>query len=181
MIREIKIICKACEICEKGKVRRQNLSAEFEQADKDETPLPRQAYGIDFYGHAKGEILVAIDLCTREVVLWFLTDRKTEGVTRALLSGLIFQKGVPLIFLNDEAKEFEDGTVHAMNQYLGIKQITIGGYNSRSNAIVERFMQHLTGCQTKCANTQYNRRDYLPAIAFAHDTAFNSQPLRGWT
>jgi hypothetical protein len=89
MVREIKIICKACEICEKGKVRRQNLSAEFEQADKDDIPLPRQAYGIDFYGHTKSEILVAIDLCAREVSLWFLTDRKTEDVTRALLSGLM--------------------------------------------------------------------------------------------
>ncbi len=58
MVREIKIICKAYETCEKGKVRRQNLSTEFEQADKDDIPLPRQAYGIDFYGHAKGEILV---------------------------------------------------------------------------------------------------------------------------
>ena len=79
MARDIKIICKACETCEKSKVRRQNLSAEFEQADKDDIPLPRQAYGVDFYGHAKGEILVAIDLCTRGVNLWFLTDRKTEG------------------------------------------------------------------------------------------------------
>ncbi len=58
MVRKIKIICKACQTCEKGKVRRQNLSAEFEQTDKDDIPLPRQAYGIDFYGQAKGEILV---------------------------------------------------------------------------------------------------------------------------
>jgi hypothetical protein len=36
-------------------------------------------------------------------------------------------------------------------------------------------MQHLTGCLTKCDDTQYkNIRDYLPAIAFAHNTAFNS-------
>jgi hypothetical protein len=98
-----------------------------------------------------------------------------EGVTRALLSGLIFQKGVPLLFVNDEAKEFVDGTVHAMNQYLGIEQITTGGHNPRSNAIVERFMQHLTGCLTKCDDNQYkNIRDYLPAIAFAHNSAFNS-------
>ncbi len=47
--RDIKTICKACHTCEKSKVRRQNLSAEFEQADKDDIPLPRQAYGIDFY------------------------------------------------------------------------------------------------------------------------------------
>ena len=36
-------------------------------------------------------------------------------------------------------------------------------------------MQHLTACLTKCDDSQYsNMRDYLPAIAFAHNTAFNS-------
>jgi hypothetical protein len=118
MARDVKVICKACQTCEKSKMRRQSLSAEFEQADKDDIPLPRQAYGIGFYGHTKGEILVAIDLCTREVMLWFLPDRKMEGVTRALLSGLFFRKGVPLLFFNDEAKEFVDGTVHAMSEQI---------------------------------------------------------------
>ncbi len=80
-----------------------------QQADKEDLSLPRQAYGIDFYGHTHGEILVAIDLCTREVSLWFLPDRKMEGVAKALLSGIIFQRGVPLIFVNDEAQEFVGG------------------------------------------------------------------------
>ena len=104
MIKQIKEICKACQSCQAAKVRRQQLSAAFEQADKEDLPLPRQAYGIDFYGHTHGEILVALDLCTREVSLWFLHDRKMEGVAKALLSGIIFQKGVPLIFVNDEAQ-----------------------------------------------------------------------------
>jgi transposase InsO family protein len=175
MAEEIKSICKACAKCQNGKIRKQHLSAEFEQAQKEDIPLPRQAYGIDFYGHAHGEILVAIDLCTREVSLWFLQDRKQDKVAKSLLSGLIFQKGVPLVFRNDEAPEFVQGVVHSMNQYLGIKQITTGGYNPRSNAVVERFMQHLTACLTKCDDSQYkNIKDYLPAIAFAHNTAFNS-------
>ena len=88
--------------------------------------MPRQAYGIDFYGHMKGEILVAIDLCTREVLLWFLPSRKQDGVAKALLTGLIFQKGVPLTFRNDEASEFVHGVVAAMNRYLGIDNITTG-------------------------------------------------------
>jgi transposase InsO family protein len=175
MANEIKIICKACKSCQASKVRRQHLSAAFELAAKEDLPLPRQAYGIDFYGHTHGEILVALDLCTREVSLWFLPDRKMEGVAKALLSGLIFQKGVPLIFVNDEAKEFVDGAVDSMNRYLGIKQITTGGHNPRSNANVERFMQHLTSCLTKCDDTQYrNLKIYIQAIAFAHNTAFNS-------
>ncbi len=100
-----------------------------------------------------------------------------EGVAKALLSGLIFQKGVPLIFVNDEAQEFVDGVVQCMNRYLGIKQITstTGGHNPRSNANVERFMQHLTSCLIKCDDTQYrNLKVYIQAIAFAYNTAFNS-------
>ena len=88
---------------------------------EDRTPLPRQQHGIDFYGHAKGEILVVIDLCTREVLLWFLQDRKQDTVARALHMGLIFQKGVPMTFRSDEAGEFVGGVVGAMNTYLGIE------------------------------------------------------------
>ena len=71
--------------------------------------------------------------------------------------------------------EFVKGVVAAMNRYLGINQVTTASHNSRSNAVVERFMQHLNGCLTKCDDTQYNNmQDYLPAIAFSHNTAFNS-------
>ncbi len=90
-------------------MHRQNLSATFKQADEKDLPLPRQAYGIDFYGHEKGENFVAVDLCTREATLWFLPNRKQENVARALMTGLIFQKGVALIFRNDEASEFVKG------------------------------------------------------------------------
>jgi transposase InsO family protein len=174
MASQIAEMCKSCAVCQKNQVRRQNLSADFRQADIKDLPMPRQAYGIDFYGHEQGEILVAIDLCTRETTLWFLTNRKQDNVARALLTGLIFQKGVPLSFRNDEAPEFVRGVVAAMNRYLGIQQITTGFHNPRSNAVVERFIQHLNACLSKCDDSQYkNMRDYLPAIAFAHNTAFN--------
>jgi hypothetical protein len=175
MTEKIKNVCAACTICQKAEVRRQNLAAAFQQAELDDIPLPRQAYGIDFYGRAKGETLVAIDLCTREAMLWLLPNRRQENIARALLTGLIFQKGVPLIFRNGEAAELFVGTVAAMNSYLGIQQVTTGGHNPRSNAVVERFMQHLTACLTNCHDSQNgNMRDYLPTIAFAHNTAFNS-------
>ena len=124
MINEIKTICKACKSFQTAKVRRQHLSAAFEQAGKENL----LEYDIDFYGHTHDDVLVTLDLFTREVSLWFLPDRKMEGVAKALLSGIIFQKGVPLLFVNDEAKEFVDGLVHSvMNRYVGIMQITTGG------------------------------------------------------
>ncbi len=87
--------------------------------------MPCQRYGIDFYGHEQIEILIAVDLCTREATLWFLANRKQDSVARALLTGLILQKGVPLSFRNDEAPKFVKGVVAAMNRYLGIEQITM--------------------------------------------------------
>jgi hypothetical protein len=69
MVKEIKLLCTACGVCKRSQLQRQNLSSEFRQAEEKDMPLPRQAYGIDFYGHEKGEILVAIDLCTREATL----------------------------------------------------------------------------------------------------------------
>jgi hypothetical protein len=86
MTEEIKEICKACKICQEAEVHRKNLSATFKQADEKDLPFPRQAYGIDFYGHEKGEILVAVDLCTREATLWFLPNRKQENVARQSLN-----------------------------------------------------------------------------------------------
>jgi hypothetical protein len=54
MAEEIKLVCRACSVCQQALVQRQNLSATFRQADEKDLPLPRQAYGIDFYGHKKG-------------------------------------------------------------------------------------------------------------------------------
>jgi hypothetical protein len=168
-------ICKTCKECLANQVQRKRLTAEFAQVTEDNMPMPRMAYGIDFYGHNDGEILVALDLCTREVLLWFLPSRKQDLVAKSLLSGLIFQKGVPLLFRNDEASEFVHGVVNAMNGYLGIDTITTGGHNPRSNSTVERFMQSLNGALRKCNKSEYKDiKHYLQAIAFAHNTTFHS-------
>jgi hypothetical protein len=54
MTEEIKQFCTACEVCQNAQIQRQNLSSVFRQAAEKDMPLPRQAYGIDFYGHEKG-------------------------------------------------------------------------------------------------------------------------------
>jgi hypothetical protein len=53
MAEEIKQFCTACEVCQSAQIQRQNLSSIFRQAAEKDMPLPRQAYGIDFYGHEK--------------------------------------------------------------------------------------------------------------------------------
>jgi hypothetical protein len=63
--RSYKRIVMSCHDCQVSRMRLQRLSLEFAEADANQLPLPRQKYGIDFHGHAKGEILAAIDLVTR--------------------------------------------------------------------------------------------------------------------
>ncbi len=51
----IKQIVMSCHDCQVSRMRLQRLSLEFAEADANQLPLPRQKYGIDFHGHAKGE------------------------------------------------------------------------------------------------------------------------------
>ena len=160
----------SCHDCQVSRMRLQRLSLEFAEADANQLPLPRQKYGIDFHGHAKCEILVAIDLVTREVCLWLLPNRKQENVSRALLSALVFVKGVPLEFRSDNAPELMSGLVTAMSHCLGVEQITTGGYNPRGNAIVEAIHAY----PRAHASNRFKRKDYLQCIAFAHNCTYSS-------
>ena len=80
-----------------------------------------------------------------------------------------------MTFRSDAAKEFTQGVVGSLNRYLGIDHISTGGYNARANAIVERFMQTLNAMLRKCNQDSFsNIKDYLAAIAFAHNTSYSS-------
>jgi hypothetical protein len=57
---------------------------------------PRQHYGIDFYGLNQGEILVIVDLFTRETILVFLRNRNQDNVAKTIIKNIIFQRGKKL-------------------------------------------------------------------------------------
>ncbi len=65
--------------------------------------FPRQHYGVDFYfyGVNGGEILVAVDLFTRETILIYLRNRNQDNVAKALIKNIIFQRGVPSSIISD--------------------------------------------------------------------------------
>jgi hypothetical protein len=67
---DIESICKSCQVCQTAKVRRrQKLQADFDAQAPQAFAKSRQHYGIDFYGVFGGEILVIVDLFTRETIL----------------------------------------------------------------------------------------------------------------
>jgi hypothetical protein len=76
----IEAVCTACAKCIRATRRRRKLNLDFNPSSQKELLLPRQRYGIDFYGVHNGEILVMVDLFSRETMLEFLPDRKMERV-----------------------------------------------------------------------------------------------------
>ena len=105
MTKDIEDICKACEHCLSGKMRREKLQSLFDMNAPLVKAAPRQHYGIDFYGLMSGEILIMVDLFTREVLLQWLPSREQEKVARTILRRVVFERGVPLSLRSDNAPE----------------------------------------------------------------------------
>ena len=82
-------------------VRRRHLKAKFDPNAPPSTMLPRQDYGIDFYGVQDGEIMVIVDLFTRETILTHLNRRTQDNVAQTLLTHVIFERGVPRTLRTD--------------------------------------------------------------------------------
>ena len=120
--------------------------------------LPRQDYGIDFYGVFKGEIMVIVDLFTRETILTHLNDRTQGNVAQTILKVIIFQRGVPRTLRTDNAPELSSltGAVSSICEYLKIGQIRTGGHNPRGNSICERVNQSIGSMIRKLTDQEYS-------------------------
>ncbi len=128
MTKDVEDTCRACEHCLSGKMRR-DMNAPLVKA------ASRQHYGIDFCGLMSGEILIMVDLFTREVFLQWLPSREQDHVARTILRRIVFERGVPLSLRSDNAPELMKGVVKNICSYLNIQQIVTGGHNPRGNAI----------------------------------------------
>ena len=175
MDEDIEKWCSACENCNRAKMRRKHLHSAFNALSDSHLGLPRQHYGFDFYGMPKGEILVIVDLCTRETIFKFVSNRTQENVASVVLNEIIFSRGVPLSLRSDNAPELMQGLVGKVTKYLGIEQIVTGGHNPRGNAICERVNQTLGAMLRKLSDTEYaNIKEILPSLQFAVNTTHQS-------
>ena len=178
MAKDIEQWCTSCNTCATATVRRKHLKTKFDLISPQATMGPRQHYGIDFYGVDQGEILVAVDLFTRETILLYLRNRNQDGVAKTIIKNIIFQRGVPLSLRSDNAPELSSvtGAVSAICKYLNIHQIRTGGHNPRGNAICERVNQSLGAMIRKLNDYEYGKLEMLslPAFQFALNTTYNS-------
>jgi hypothetical protein len=136
-----------------------HLKTKFDLSAPQSTMLPRQDYGIDFYGVYKGEVLVIVvfDLLTRETILTHLKNRTQDNVAKAIIRNIIFQRGVPRSIRTDNAPELASltGAVSAVCEYLKIDQIRTGGHNPRGNYICERVNQSIGSMIRKLSDQEY--------------------------
>jgi hypothetical protein len=176
MDRDVERFISECETCRRGTIRRRHLKMIFDPHAPSARALPRQHYGLDFYGVHKGEILVIIDLFSKEVILEHLSSRSQLKVAATLLKHVIMSRGVPVSFRTDNAPELMRGAVEIICQFLNIEQITTGGHSPRGNAICERVNQTIGAMIRKLSDHEYKNLSalYLPSFQFAINTTFNS-------
>ena len=176
MDRDVERFISECETCRRGTVRRRHLKMIFDADATLAKALPRQNYGLDFYGILKGELLVIVDLFTREVIIEHVPSRSQLHVASVLLKHVILSRGVPLSFRTDNAPELMRGAVEIICQFLNIEQITTGGHSPRGNAICERVNQTIGAMIRKLSDHEYKNLStlYIPSFQFAINTTFNS-------
>ena len=91
----------------------------------------------------KGEVLVIVDLFTRETILQWLPSRKQEQVAHTILRRVIFERGVPLSIRSDNAPELMKGVIHKICKYLKkihLDLIKTGKKNMQSIRITNTFL-----------------------------------------
>jgi hypothetical protein len=127
MSAQVKRVVTTCTKCADMRGRRNLAHGQFSSVIYDG---PRRAYAFDFYSVAKSKVgyawvLTVIDLFSREVMFIPTFTRTAEEVVRCLLQHLINVKGVPQVFMTDEAPEFVGKLVEGLCAALKIKHIKI--------------------------------------------------------
>jgi hypothetical protein len=142
--------------CKKGNIYDdKNCNLILMRKHRKHTQNQGQHYGIDFYGIQGGEILVMVDLFTRETILEWLSSRKQETVVQTIMRRHVFERGVSFSIRSDNAPELMRGIVKQLCNYLNVAQILTGGHNPRGNAICERANQTLGARIRKLNDHEY--------------------------
>jgi transposase InsO family protein len=175
----IKEVVTACEVCMKAIQCRRHMKSVFDSQGPSATLQPRQGHGMDLLGvkigKTQGEILIIVDLATRETMLRCLPDQTQDRVVKTLLHSVFYPRGVPLFMRSDNAPQLMQGAACDTCTCLDIDQIVTGGHNPRGNAIFERVNQTLGSMIRKMSNDDYkNLKDLLPALERAINVTCNS-------
>ena len=133
--------------------------------------LPRTSYGADYYAvkmnkFGYNNILGIIDLSTGHLVLRAVRGRNAHNTAHTLFYDIVLEKGVPLRFHSDAAKEFLSTAMSSLQNLLGISKSDTLAHNPKSNAKIERVWEFVGRALRSMTPEQYAHFHlYMPIIA----------------
>ena len=160
-----------CTFCELSKATR-NITHKRSRAI--ESQPPRSRYGMDYYGVGDGEVLGLMDLDSTHVELFWHEHRSAVKCHQSIRDGILHRHGRFDELRSDHAREFIGRIMTMLQQELGFKATTTGGYHAKGNSKMERFWRYFGTAirsltDTQCTNAKY----YIQSIAFVCNTTMS--------
>lgn len=137
LIKDVEQFIKNCEICQKVKICRKNLSSPFVVTETPKAPFERINVDI-FEAPTKNYALTIRDELTKFTQAYALSDKTAKTVVTTLL--LYFQHyGTPLRIHCDYGREFDNNLMKDLCSMYDIKLTFSSVNHPQSNGSLERF------------------------------------------
>jgi len=137
LTKDVEKLIKSCEICQKVKICRKNLSTPLVVTETPKTPFER--INIDLFEYPTRNYALTIrDELTKFTQAYPLSDKKASNVANTLL--VFFQHyGTPLRIHCDRGREFDNVLLRDLCRLFEIKLTFSSVSHPQSNGSLERF------------------------------------------
>lgn len=142
LTKDVEKLIKSCEICQKVKICRKNLSTPLVITETPKTPFER--INIDIFEFPTRNYALTIrDELTKFTQAYAVSDKKAHSIVNTLL--LFFQHyGTPLRIHCDHGREFDNNLMKDLCELFDIKLTFSSVSHPQSNGSLERFHATLT-------------------------------------
>lgn len=173
LTKDVENLIKSCEICQKVKICRKNLSTPLVITETPKTPFER--INIDLFEFPTQNYALTIrDELTKFIQAYAISDKKASTVTNTLL--LFFQHyGTPLRIHCDHGREFDNSLIKDLCKLYDIKLTFSSVSHPQSNGSLERFHATLTEMIRvhKMENPEEHPFNILPYAVICYNTTKN--------
>lgn len=173
LTKDVEKFVKSCEICQKVKICRKNLSTPLVITETPKTPFER--INIDIFEYpTRNYALTLRDELTKFTQAYPLSDKKASTIVNTLL--VFFQHyGTPLRIHCDRGREFDNALVKDLCELYDIKLTFSSVNHPQSNGSLERF--HATLTEMLRAHTAENPNEHpfniLPYAVICYNNTQN--------
>lgn len=173
LTKDVEKFVKKCEICQKVKICRKNLSTPLVITETPKTPFER--INVDIFEYPTRNYALTIrDELTKFIQAYPISDKKASSIVNTLL--VYFQHfGTPMRIHCDLGREFDNALLKDLCQLYDIKLTFSSVNHPQSNGSLERF--HATLTEMLRAHTAENPNEHpfniLPYAVICYNNAKN--------